>query len=462
MDYLKRFVVIPFTNKTGFSLLGITDTHMIGLTSDVTFNNISYPLLYTDVIDNFSQEKCQNLTDITFDGKYVYVTDSSINQGGQVFKYDVTGFYATDPAYETDRFLVRPLGGLGGKRDSTKFNRCGVIGAKPGIIFVADDGNSAIKVFNRDLVWKKTILLPKGSQQVLDIRYRELDDCMYFLVRNDAGEFVMYAYDAAYKKVSSVVFEDDLYADIDGAFDRLVFSEQDSNVFYVLTNSTVYKKFFSRPKKSFAVFERAKFGQSPVFRWDLETLTWGSNNKTWNYGNVNSSIITKDLTILPTDDGVDSLFVLGSNGTFFHFNEQTVYDTILRRPSLSFYNFDKIKLEQTENVQALTLNKELFKLYSNVVQLKNEIQGKFKFEYNGYGNLVYRNYLYLLDDEINKLNIDVNFNSRICDNEIIQAGTMNKVLMRVYGVQETLLELTKPFVLNFRTVVANENILMID
>lgn len=462
MDNLKRFVIIPFTNKTGFSLMGITDTHLIGLTSNSSFTDISLPLLYTNVIDNFSSERCQNLTDITFDGKYVYVTDSSINKGGQVFKYDVTGFYATDPAYETNRFLVRPLGGLGGKKDATKFKGCGVVGSKEGIIFVADDGNSAIKVFNRDLVWQKTILLPKGSQKVLDIRYRGIDDRMYFLVLNDAEKFVMYGYDSAYKKQSAVVFEDDLYEEIDGAFDRLVFSEQDSNVFYVLTNSSVYKKFFSRPQKSFAVFRREKFGQSPVFRWDLETLPWNFDNKTWESGDKQSSIITRDLAVLPSDDGVDSLFVLGTKGAFFHFSEQTAYATVLREPSIPFYNFDKIKLEQTENVQALTLNKELFKLYSNIIQLKNVLQGKFSFEYDGYGNLIYKSYMYLLDEEMSKLNVEVDFNSRICDNEIIQAGTMNKILLRVYEIHQILLQLTKPYVLNYRNIIANENILLID
>jgi hypothetical protein len=462
MDNIKRFVIIPFNNKTGFTLMGISDTHLIGLTSNSTFTEISLPLLYTNVIDNFSDERCQNLTDITFDGQYVYVTDRTINKGGQVFKYDVKGFYVTDPAYEYNRFLVRPLGGLGGKKDSTKFNGCGVIGAKEGIIFVADDGNNAVKVFDRDLVWLKTIMLPKGSQRVLDIRYRTLDDHMYFLVLNDAGKFVMYGYDASYKKTSAVVFEDDLFEETDGVFDRIVFSEQDSNVFYALTNSSVYKKFFSRPEKSFAVFRREKFGQSQIFRWELETLPWNTQSKVWNFGDSISSVLTKDLAILPTDDGVDSLFILGTNGSFFHFSEKTVYETILRRPSLPFYNFDKIKLEQTENVQALTLNKELFKLYSNIIQLKNVLQGKFSFEYDGYGNLFFKNYMYLLDEEISKLTVEIDFNTRICDNEIIQAGTMNKMFMRVYELHKLLLEFTKPYVLNYRNVVSNENILVLD
>jgi hypothetical protein len=68
----------------------------------------------------------------------------------------------------------------------------------------------------------------------------------------------------------------------------------------------------------------------------------------------------------------------------------------------------------------------------------------------------------LLDEEIHKLNVEVDFNSRICDNEIVQAGTMNKILLRVHEIHQTLLQLTKPYVLNYRNIIANENILLID
>ena len=465
-DDLKRFVIVPFADETGFSIIGITTTHLIGLTSSADFSNISLPLLYTNVIDNFSEEKCQNLTDITYDGYYLYVTDSTINSGGQVFKYDIPTYNTGDPAFVGGRFLIRPLGGLGGKRDKNKFKGCGVIGSKPGVIFVADDGNKSIKVYNKDLVWLKTIPLPKGSYEVKDIKHREMTDHMYFLARKlddttNTYSYVMFEYDENLKYVTTIKFVDDLLPEIDGEFHRMVFSEQDSNVFYLITDSTVYKKFFSKPATTFATFTRDKFGQSPVFKWNYEAIWWPYDTKLWNTSLVHTPLIFSDLAILSNNQGVDSLFVLG-NGIVLHFSEQNTYRSILRQPILPSYNLNKILLEQTENIQSVTINKELYKMYSNIVQLKNNIKGRFSYLYDGYGDLNFRNYLYFVEDEIEKLNVEINLNTRVNDNELIQAGTMNKLLMQVYDLHETLLELTKPIIINYRNIISNDNIMLID
>jgi hypothetical protein len=466
MDHLKRFVVIPFEDASGFSILGITTTHLIGLTSNADFSSISLPLLYTNVVDNFSEEKCQNLTDITYDGYFLYVTDSSINSGGQVFKYDIPTYNTGDPAFEGNRFLIKPLGGLGGKKDKNKFKGCGVIGSKPGVIFVADNGNGSIKVYNKDLVWLKTIRLPKGSYEVRDIKHRAMTDHMHVLARAQDAEtgaytYIMLEYDEDLKLVSRVVFIDDLLPEIDGAFHRMVFSEQDSNVFYLITDSTVYKKFFSKPTTTFATFKRDKFGQSPLFKWNYESIWWMFDTKLWNTSLLLTPLVFSDIAILPNDEGVDSLFVLG-NGLLLHFSEQNTYRSILREPVLPFYGLNKVLLEQTENIQSVTINKELYKMYSNIVQLKNTIKGRFSYLYDGYGDLNFKNYMYFVDDEIDRLKVEINLNTRVNDNELVQAGTMNKLLMQVYDLHEALLELTKPVIVNYRNIISNDNILVID
>lgn len=108
-DNIKKFVVVPFKDNSGIGILAISNTHLIGLTSSITEDGKLYGgefTLYTDVIDNNSEEKCSSLEDITFDGRYLYVTDSKINSGGQIFKYDVTTYYTNDRTFEGKRFLV--------------------------------------------------------------------------------------------------------------------------------------------------------------------------------------------------------------------------------------------------------------------------------------------------------------------------------------------------------------------
>ena len=461
MDNMRRMVVIPFENQTGFSIVGITTTHIIGLTSSADFTNLSTPLLYSNVIDNASEELCNNLADLTFDGKYLYVTDSKINGGGQVFKYDITGYFTGDVVFEYQRRLIRPIGGLGSKSDNNKFNGCTIVGSKPGRLMVADAGNGAIKVYDSDLTWMKTVLLPKGDYIIKDIRHRKLNDHVHVLTQNAADNtFVMFEYDVNFNYVQKVTFEDDLYELTDGAFERMVVSESDSNVFYLVTNSTVYKKFFSNPTKTFAVFRRSKFGQSPIFKWNFETIKWQKEGKQWNFAQLSTSKLT-DIAIVPSDQGYDNMFVL-SNGQIYHFEEQTLYNTVLRNDKISYYSLDKVQLEYTENIQSVTINKELFKLYNNILQIKNNIKGRFNFTYDLYGDLTYSNYIYFSDSEIDQLNVSSDLNTRVNDNELIQAGTFNKLLVNVHKLQQTLIKLTKPNVFNYRAVIDNNNIVIID
>jgi hypothetical protein len=101
-------------------------------------------------------------------------------------------------------------------------------------------------------------------------------------------------------------------------------------------------------------------------------------------------------------------------------------------------------------------------MYSNILQLKNTIKGRFSYLYDGYGDLNFKNYLYFVEDEIDRLKVELNLNTRINDNELVQAGTMNKLLMQIYDLHEELLKLTKPVILNFRNIISNDNILLID
>lgn len=461
MDNLKRLVIVPSTDPSMFSIFGITDTRLVALTSNTSLTDIGI-VLYTNVVDEHSSEECQNLNDITYDGKYLYVTDSSINSGGQVFKYDVPSYNTGDPVFEYKRFLIKPVGGLGGPKDINKFRGCTVLGSKPGVVLVADSGNNVVKVFTRDLVWLKTITLPRGNYKILDIRHRPINDYFYLLTSDqDTNQFMLFVYDSTYRYVERVVFEDILYPEVDNVFNRMILSEQDSNVFYLSTESTVYKKFFSNPTKTFATFKRDKFGQSPIFKWNFESLPWNSEQKKWNL-NANKAVVKlTDLSILPTSNNIDSLFVLGS-GVIFHFTELNDYVTVLRDPKLEYYTLEKIKLEQVENIQAMIINKELYKIFSNIIQLKNSLLGRFCLEYNLYGETECKGYRYFLDDEIDTLNVELDYNTRVNANELIHTGTINKIFTKIYNLHAAILELTKPVVINFKTVVTNRNVMVID
>ena len=443
-DKLNKFVVIPFLDKSGISIMGVSDTHLIALTSVLTPDGELHSpsiTLYTNIIDNHSQQECKNLEDVKFDGRYLYISDSKINDGGQIFKYDITQYYTNDDIYNGERYLIEPMGGLGGPERKTKFNGCSILGTKSNELWVYDSGNNVIKIYDNNFVWKRTLKIPDTSTyKILDIKHRKMNNHMYVLYqreteRNNAAiiKYGMFEYNESFKLVGTYEFEDILYKDTDKRINRFAISEQDSNVFYVITDSSIFKKFFTKPEQSFAVFNRTKFYPDNVF-----------------------SLQTKDIFIIPSDNNEDNLYFMGVS-FIGHVNERTDYITILREIELPYYNYNRIKFEGNEYNQGFVYNKEIYKLFANIIQFKNNLKGKFYAEYNEYSDLLYKDYIYLSDEEINTLNIELEYNTFINENELIQPNVINRLFNKIYQFQQNLLSLTNVKLKNLKTYVEKNN-----
>ena len=441
-DKMKKFVVVPFEDKTGISILGISDTYFIALTSTITSNDIlsnAAFTMYTNVIDNYSQETCKNLEDITFDGEYLYISDSKINGGGQVFRYNITTYYTNDPMFEGKRFMIEPLGGSGDVGRQNKFNKCTVLGSKRGEVWVNDSGNNSIKVYDDNFIWIKTIRLPSEvgvTYKVLDIQYRKINNYFYVLFEKNYvlnkisyNKFGLFEYDEKYQLINTSIFTDILYPTTDVRFNRFCISEQDSNVFYVCTNTSIFKKFFSRPEESFAVLNRSKFYPDDLF-------------------NVN----IKDIKITPSEKNQDNLYFMGTSFVSF-LQERTDYLTVMRDINIPYYNFDQIKFNSNEYNQSFVLNKELYKIFANIIQFKNTLKGRFYAEFNDYGDIIQKDYIYLTDEEINTLNIELEFNSFINDNELVQPNVINRLFKKIYEFEEKILSLSQVKLKNLKTYI---------
>ena len=461
-DNFKKFIVVPFVDNKGVSILGISSTHLIGLTSIIdNEGQLSAPkfVLYTEVIDNYSQEKCINLEDIAYNGKFMYISDSKINGTGQVFKYDITAYYTNDKAFENKVFLDEVIGGYGDIDKKNKFNGCTVVGCKDDEVWIYDSGNNCIKIYNNDLIWKTTLKVDYiNGYEVIDIRNRKLNDNVYVLYKNTKDinntYYGYFEYNSKFKLINTVVFEDKLYELTDGSFNRMCMSQQDSNVFYISTNSSIYKKYFSRPEKTFATFDRDKFFPEDSFVWDIVDINWDDlEGRLWNLSELYAADFSiKDIFVIDSNQNKDDFFILGNN-FISHLNENTEYTTVLRNTNIPYYNYNSIKFENMEYNQAVILNKEFYKLFSNIIQFKNFLKGKFYAEYNKYGDLIYKDYIYLSDEEISTIDIELEYNSFINDNELVQANVINRLFNKVYYYQYNLVKISEVKLKNFKTYV---------
>jgi len=466
-DVMKRFVVIPFEDNKGIGIFGISNTYFVGLTSTISedgqLSGAAFTF-YTNVIDNYSNELCKNLEDIKYDGKFLYVSDSKINGGGQVFKYDITGYITNDAVFENKKYMIEPIGGSGSVDRMNKFKNCTVLGANNGEIWVYDSGNNAIKIFDSNFVWKKTLKIPStGNYSVLDIRYRKMNDHVYVLYKDSSDEnnpqYGLFEFGNSYNLIKTYVFTDILFKDTDAQFNRMAISEQDSNVFYVITNNSVFKKFFSKPEQTFAVFNRDKFYPDDTFIWDQIELEWDNlrDYETWNYAEFFTiNLTTNDIYIAASKSNKDDLYFMGDT-YISHLNERTDYLSLLNNDALPYYNYKSIKFENIEYNQSLVLNKEIYKLYQNILQFKNNLKGRFYAEFDKYSDLKYKDYIYLTDEEINTLNIDIEYNSFINDNELVQPNVINRIFSKIYNYEINLLNLTQVKFKNLKTWVDLQN-----
>jgi hypothetical protein len=465
-DRIKKFVIVPFFDNSGIGVIGISNTYVIGLTSAYTSNgslsNAEF-VLYTNYIDNNSQETYKQLEDITYDGNHLFISDSKINGGGQVFKYDINSFFSKNPIFNFKKYLMEPIGGIGGVDRDSKFNGCTILGSKDGEVWIYDSGNNGVKIYDSNFIFKKFIRISNViDYKILDIRYRKLDNCMYLLYEfldKSTGNlrFGYFVYNENNTLIKTVLFNDVLQAESDLRFNRMAMSEQDSNIFYLTTNVTVYKKFFSRPEETISVFFRDDFINEDSITFDRTDIFFDDITYTFNHNEYyNFDMAVYDIYIVGNENkNYDDMFLFG-NGFISHFKEYTTYDMVLKKKNLLYYNMEKLKFEKNEYVQSFVLNKEFFKIYFNILQLKNYLKGRFLFEYDKYGNLKNRDIVYLSDDEINSLKVDIKYDSFFNDNELLNPNLINRLIKDVYRLQLNMLYITTARLINLKTAITTD------
>ena len=266
-------------------------------------------------------------------------------------------------------------------------------------------------------------------------------------------KFDFIEYDSNFKLIVTHTFEDNFLnqgsgAYLDISFYQLAFSYQDSNVFYVTTRSSVYKKFFTHPEKTFAILKREETGENPLGIWNTEFFNYSLDKKPWSFhDNVITNPNINSIALLKRDDNADDIFCLYF-GRIRYFKEYTDYFNVINNPVIDCYNSSDFNLNPNEYVQAFSFNRVFYYIYKNLFQIKNNIEGRFTGKYSNFSVLEYTGPQYITNDEFNDLQIDINYNTYINDNELVNVKVINRILVSLFKQQEKLLNLTQAKLLN--------------
>jgi len=346
----------------------------------------------------------------------LFVLDSSLNK---IVKYDASGLYTNDIITRNSLRYLNSIGNFGPSTSKLEFNSPTGLTSYDKNLYVLDSGNKCVKMYDSNLNWLGTYRL---SIDLADLRPVDIaaDNLGNIFVLTDKN-FIKY--DNTFQ--SKQIF--DTASTYPGEiFKKIVFSKYNKDIFYLISNLNVYKKFASTPSDLIGKYLLYLF----------------------NY-NLPNDIITGFSSVATDTGDRNVIFTLNGNtgklGNFF--DNLNLYD-ILRIRHFDIYNLDQIKLNSEEYFQNWVFNKAISKLLINHMRFRDQIIGKFIGSQDGQGNIVFEGTRYLLPDELDSIIFQQDLAFYIGANELTTTSVFNRIIKKIYDVQVALRSILEAEVTN--------------
>lgn len=418
LDNLKSGEFYPentlYNNKVGFFN---TDTYIVVLTSNYDVGTIGV-FLSTNKITETSKFTFQNINSIVFDkDNFIYVCDESLNT---IYKYDISNLIVEDNLIGRKIIFVDSVGGGDGTLlDKTKFSKPAFLNLYNDLLYVMDKGNYAVKIFDTNLNWKKTLRFKRvfESYDITAFKINHHNNLFYIGFSDKFGIFTPTLSSLQVVSLSSQIVSGEKIVDFN-------FSEEDTNIFYVVTNKNIQKRTISKPNNLIGRF------------------LLGDNNIYVNEFRFSS---------LEKYNGYDLLSVYGkynNAGIFYTFLENSNYVTILTNNDLDFYTINEIKVNPEEYAADWVFSKANSKILLNILSLRDRIVRRFAGKYDTAGNLLYFGQLYLMDSEINREQFDYSVNYLVNLNEIFSNSVFNRSIESMFSFQTHMLSVLRDTTIN--------------
>jgi hypothetical protein len=142
--------------------------------------------------------------------------------------------------------------------------------------------------------------------------------------------------------------------------------------------------------------------------------------------------------LTPQSDNTDKVFFI-TNSRIYYFKEPNTYKSVLKLDNFESYG-SNFTLNSNEYIQGSSLNKEFYKLIYDIINLKNNLIGRFTGAYNSLDIFVFSDYNYNID--LSQLLNDPIEEYYIHDNEKNILGVFNRVIRKIYDLQLKMIGLT--------------------
>ena len=432
-DFIQDIVVSPTKDDTNVVLIATEGSTLFFTKFDKNYSTFTI-LLSSIYVDENTQLKNGNITDLVLDGNNLYAVDAINNN---VVLYDVEGFIGGENIKRNKRFVQKIIGGQGGRYDNSEFNGPCAADLYLSTLVVMDSGNSCLKFFDNQLNWRYSLILKRlfSLYTILDLKLHKNQSTgitEIFLLAKENKIIIVNIADSSYKIID---FSEETVTSEYSV--KYVFSKENSNIFYILTNKSLYKKYFSRPATKIGKYNLNNNG---IKNFDLKAIDLYLENNEDNIFMFSRTTLSSALTA----------------GEIFLFIEPNTTNNMLYSYDFDIFDQTQIAIKSEEYSQSLVFNKSISKLINNNFTLLNQARQRFKFDLDPYLPLsavdiqmtnqdIYESYkfiknIYIDDTVLSNKNLQINCNNFVGNNENYQSDTINRCLYEIYLQQLAILD----------------------
>jgi len=408
--------------------------------------------------------KFSDITSIAADkeNNIFYINDKGSRQ---VYKTDIKTITNIDRTGIRDLKLLNVIGGKG--NDNTNFNENTYVEYGDGNVYVYDKEDKVIKKFNDDFVFKTKYVNVElfTNNEFVSMTYNPTFNLLYVLTStykvvvlnaNNFNEVDRYSFDSNPFEIEIPILL---------AFElpnKIIFSENDSNVYYLQTNKNLYKYFVNSQSKKIERFSiDVQF--DAVGLWNTVFDKFSSYEVKWdNLPDFDRFTIGSNGTqIIGSDTNENDKMIVWSNRRLFSFLEQNDKITLLNTTDPNFYRRSEILIE-SEFFNNITFNSTIYRHLYNLNLFSSNLNKKLLAEFDPVideGYLRFKEFLELTYNDKKQLDITDQKQFFVGVNETLNGNTLNRVINNLYEYQNKVIEVVKT-VIKGKRIPSAETVLL--
>ena len=456
LSALKETFIISQTDNTGkllyfnyskdVSCVYETNTNITTVTGLLSSNEVEFNKTF----------KFKNVVSVDTSDNYLFVLDKGANT---VYKFDISGLITSDKALKRTsfidserpgRYLLKTIGGEGSAQSRNKIKNANSISVYKDRIYILDNGNNSIKIFDLDFNFIDELSAPSFFNNpnygelvsiVVD-QYSDTSDFAQGYILSSKGRII--TYDIINNRLKSPVALYDYYdtrvnllsaTDLSKSFKKIVNSKIKKNILYICNQGRIYKYYKTNLKTSIAELDVSG-----------ANITIGKETD-------NQEILSFDTTL---HDGKEYIAVTTVNypdfevSTYIFIDDHTTTKLYNENFYTNYFTLSNILVLPQEVVNNITFNKTTKKLIYNHYSFFENLNKKIYSFYNTTSGIApYPALSAIVPHQFEKPTaLEENKNLFIGVNEPLLTDIINRPLKLLYEQQAALFDLIKESSLN--------------